>query len=780
MHSSLVNVCQAGLLLALALSSQAVLAQEPQEAQATAAGAQQPPAVPELADLIPLATDLSTRRASLDKAIEDTGDLSSVEHRLGEVNDRVRECADEFLTLKDSNDPRAGRLPELKAEIDFAGDTLARISNTVTKRVRILGNLRRDWLAEQTQWNAWQAELGKQGPLEEITATVAKAQSTIASALDLLRQQLKPSLALQEQIGALQTRITALTLEMDKLLSGGFAVGATPAMLSTQYVSQLATAFKTGVRTGLIRVSWPGSSFIAEQGWILVLQAVLSLGLAIVLLRHRQQLERIEQWRFIARRPIAAGIMVGILSALVFYEQIPDVVRLVLSAVVATAFMRLLGSMLEGWRRQLVYTVAPLVIISNLAYAFGLPVALFRLYVLVAALLLVVFFLRWAAESRRLREAWLYAWVLRLAAILFAAVAVAELRGNAKLAEYVFVSSIRSLAIVLVFGLLRYLVHGALEWVVLRSAPRGVDGVRSAVGLVVRRLDVVGDALIGIVLLSVLLMSWNVYDSPSAAISGLLAKHVALGDQRVTIGLVLLALGSLGASYLASGMLQALVTENVLARRNVDTGVSLAVTRLLHYVLITGGFVIALGLLGVDLTKLTLLISALGVGIGFGLQTVVNNIVCGLILLFERPLRVGDTIELGGRWAKIARIGLRSTTVRTLDQADVIVPNADLITHEVTNWTLTDRHARGSIAVKVVPGSDVALVMQTLRECALAHSGVMKNPEPRILFRSFGGGSLDFELDISILDVDQRLQVESDLHRDIELRFRQVGIEMPS
>ena len=177
---------------------------------------------------------------------------------------------------------------------------------------------------------------------------------------------------------------------------------------------------------------------------------------------------------------------------------------------------------------------------------------------------------------------------------------------------------------------------------------------------------------------------------------------------------------------------------------------------------------------------MTLLASALGVGIGFGLQTIVNNFVCGLILLFERPVRVGDTIELGGRWAKIAKIGLRSTTVRTLDQADVIVPNADLITNQVTNWTLTDRHARAIITVKVATGSDVALVMQTLKECALAHAGVMKSPEPRILFRNFGGSSLDFELHAWIVEVDNRLQVESDLRQEIDRRFRQAGIEIPS
>jgi small-conductance mechanosensitive channel len=274
-------------------------------------------------------------------------------------------------------------------------------------------------------------------------------------------------------------------------------------------------------------------------------------------------------------------------------------------------------------------------------------------------------------------------------------------------------------------------------------------------------------------------MTWQVYNSPAAAITGLLSVQATIGSQQITIGLVLLAVASLGVSYLASWMLQTLLTENVLARRNVETGVSIAVARLVHYALITVGFVIALVVLGIDLTKMTLLVSALGVGIGFGLQTIVNNFVCGLILLFERPLRVGDTIELGGQEVKIAKIGLRSTTVRTFDRADVIVPNTDLITNQVTNWTLTDRHARGVIPVGVAYGSDVPLVIQILKECALAHPGVMKSPEPRILFRSFGDSALNFELRVWVTEVDNRIEIESDLHQEIERRFRQAGIEIP-
>ena len=170
--------------------------------------------------------------------------------------------------------------------------------------------------------------------------------------------------------------------------------------------------------------------------------------------------------------------------------------------------------------------------------------------------------------------------------------------------------------------------------------------------------------------------------------------------------------------------------------------------------------------------------SALGVGIGFGLQGVVNNFVSGLILLFERPVRVGDYIETVGNWAEIKRIGLRSTTVQTFDQADVIIPNADLVTNQVTNWTLSNRRVRLIIPVGVAYGSDVPLVIETLVACSIENAKVAKTPPPQVLFLSFGESSLDFELRVWVLDADDRLLAKSELHQEIDRRFQEANIEI--
>jgi len=241
---------------------------------------------------------------------------------------------------------------------------------------------------------------------------------------------------------------------------------------------------------------------------------------------------------------------------------------------------------------------------------------------------------------------------------------------------------------------------------------------------------------------------------------------------------MLVVAGILYSSLVASRILQKLLTDQVLARRKVETGTRHAMARLVHYVIVFLGFMLALSVLGLDLTKITIMLSALGVGIGFGLQGVVNNFVSGIILLFERPVRVGDMVEVGGRWAMIKRIGLRSTTVTTFDEADLIMPNSNLINGEVINWTLSNRRARLQIPVGVAYGSDVPLVIETLTACGKENPWVAKTPEPQVLFLSFGESSLEFELRVWVIDVDQRLNVRSQIHQEIDRRFREANIEI--
>jgi small-conductance mechanosensitive channel len=185
----------------------------------------------------------------------------------------------------------------------------------------------------------------------------------------------------------------------------------------------------------------------------------------------------------------------------------------------------------------------------------------------------------------------------------------------------------------------------------------------------------------------------------------------------------------------------------------------------------------------VEFTNLAIIAGALSVGIGFGLQNIVNNFVSGLILLIERPIRTGDWIVVGSTEGYVKKISIRSTQIQTFDRADVIVPNSELISGQVTNWMLSDPWGRVRVPVGVAYGSDTTRVMQILVDAANKHPQVMNNypgiPEPRVLFIGFGDSSLDFELRCVIRDVDRRLQTRSDLYLAIDTAFREAGIEIP-
>lgn len=216
---------------------------------------------------------------------------------------------------------------------------------------------------------------------------------------------------------------------------------------------------------------------------------------------------------------------------------------------------------------------------------------------------------------------------------------------------------------------------------------------------------------------------------------------------------------------------------------NLDHGGREAVVTISGYVGVLLAALIGLSIAGFDFTSLAIIAGALSVGIGFGLQNIVNNFVSGIILLFERPIRTGDWIVVGNTEGYVRKISIRSTQIETFDRADVIVPNSELISTQVTNWMLHDSWGRVIIPIGVAYGSDVRKVEKILIECASEHSLVIKestrvNP-PRVIFRGFGDSSLNFELRCFISQVDSRLSTLSDLNFAIEKALRDNEIEIP-
>jgi potassium-dependent mechanosensitive channel len=242
----------------------------------------------------------------------------------------------------------------------------------------------------------------------------------------------------------------------------------------------------------------------------------------------------------------------------------------------------------------------------------------------------------------------------------------------------------------------------------------------------------------------------------------LLNTRLERGSISTSVGDIAAFFITILAAYLLSRFIRFILEEDVYPRTGIPPGRSYAVSNLLNYTIIAVGFVLAIGFLGVDMTKMTVLAGAFGVGIGFGLQSVVNNFVSGLILLFERPIQVGDAVQVGDLQGRVRRIGIRASTIRTWQGAEMIVPNANLITQEVTNWTLTDELRRLDLPVGVSYGSAPTKVIELLEGVARAHPRVLKEPPPFCLFMSYGDSSINFELRVWT-QYSNSQQVHSDL-----------------
>ncbi len=243
----------------------------------------------------------------------------------------------------------------------------------------------------------------------------------------------------------------------------------------------------------------------------------------------------------------------------------------------------------------------------------------------------------------------------------------------------------------------------------------------------------------------------------------ILTAKLGTGTFSTSVSDILAFFATVWVAYLLSHLIRFILEEDVYPRISLPTGLSYATSSLLNYIILAIGFVVAMALLGVNLTQVTVLAGAFGVGIGFGLQSVVNNFVSGLILLFERPIHVGDTIEVGALLGVIRRIGIRASTVHTWQGADIIVPNAQLITENVTNWTLSDRLRRIDLPVGVNYSAEPREVIRILESVALANPNVLHSPPPHGLMMGYGESSINFELRAWTDEFDNWPAVRSEL-----------------
>jgi potassium-dependent mechanosensitive channel len=786
MRSFMMSAVAAAALCAAspAAGRQAPAQVPPADAAAQAeAPAVQIPTVYDAAVRARLVLDSAALSARLISRLRDTTGLAA---EVDEVARRQAELQLLLATLVESDYMRPERVSRLHDQTVLEDQRLDALRDRILERLQQLGAQRTEWLRRQRIWQDWRAELRADPDFAiaepDVARTIATADSVAVAAsagmmdVSAVQRRLESLRADNDQLA--RTLASVRTDRRQALLQRG-----EPVLLSAEHRAQLmATDARAWIPVAALR---PAAyvSFLRGHAGLLIFHLFLAVAVALAMGRLRRVARPDDGWSDLLAQPWAIGVLASAVVAMQRVTLAPPLWDVALWALFAAA-AALLAAPLFATRalRLTVYLFAIFYPAFLLLEVAGLATPVFRLVIAgVAGAALPVF----AVQARR-RTAAAAAegsddprrlWPLRFGAAMWAVVLVAVVLGFDMFGRWVLHAAVTTGAVAFVVVLMVALLRGIIA-TLLRSDTQGRFLRSIAVPFATRLVGLLQAVLIFVAIL-VVADIWQVAPSPVATWQIIINAGFDIVGIRITVGRLLLGGGVLYLAMVASWLFRTFLQSEAYRRWNFDRGVGDSINMLVHYTLVVIGLFMALAVLGVELQNFAIVAGALGIGIGFGLQNVVNNFASGLILLFERPVRVGDTVVVGGEWGTIRKIGLRSTIMLTFDQSEMIVPNADLVSEKVVNWTLSNPIARVILEVGTAYGSDIGQVLQILRESGTAHDAVLPEPTPQALFVGFGDSSLDFELRVWVREIRLRLEVRSKVLTEIERRFAEAGIEIP-
>jgi potassium-dependent mechanosensitive channel len=486
-------------------------------------------------------------------------------------------------------------------------------------------------------------------------------------------------------------------------------------------------------------------------------------------------------------RPISAWLVVVLVSVLFLEPDAPIIRHQAALLLALIPVLRLLPSKVFAVLGPWPYIATGLYLLAQLSFMFvGVPL-LHRVYLLTLGLITLVsvlwLLLRRAGPDRdagghprQFKTVTVFGW---MAVAALATALIANLLGNVSLAETLTDGVLNSgyLGLALYAG--ASVLNAVVALLLARQAMTRFSVVQQHAGPLLKSIGRLVNVAALVTWVIIVLNEFRIYRPIEQWLKSVLAHPIAIGEISLTPGSVLLFLASLWVAFWLARTMRVVLRDDVLPKMQLPRGVGNSVSTLSYYGILLAGVMIALAAAGFHMSELAFVVGALSVGIGFGLQNVVNNFVSGLILMFERPIQPGDVIDVSGTSGKVLNIGMRATTLATFEGADVVVPNGTLLSEKLINWTLSDTTRRLEVNVGVAYGTDPHRVLALLEEVARSTPGVLSDPTPVPIFVGFGASSLDFAVRAWISDYFDSVVIRSALAVRVHDALKDAGIEIP-
>lgn len=726
--------------------------------------------------------ELEEQAQLAEEQIDALAEVEDIEVDLGEMRERLAEIRGLLASIAEAEYARPERLLRIRDRAVQAEQDLTAVRQRAMDRLGTLDELRGAWAQRDEFWRDWQAALREQQRLQPVAAEFDAARERTAAVLARVEEPIPYLLQVQQDAAALRTEAERIAEQVAAIRVGrreALLQRDEPILFSPAFFESAFDEWRAWSPAGALRAQGY-TAFVRAAAPLFLLHLILIWVLALLAARVRRFAIPEGAWSGLLLRPRALAVFAVTAALAGRYPLAPPlwdvVIWILLAGSGAVLAARLVRSRALRWMVYYFAGIYPLILLLEAA---ATPPFIFRpLLALVALAGLALFGLFFRGARRRGQSGPWTIWSLGLGAAIWAIVLAAEALGFYLLARWILHATVTTAYVVFLVAFLMVLARGAIRTIVRLEEGR-LSFLRTIGFPLMERLLRLFQIVLVVVAFLHVLDIWELALSPGETWSRVAGVGFVLAGVEITLGRVIMAVLLVYLAVLLSWVIRAVTRTEVYPRWELERGVGDSINALVHYFLITIGVIIGLGALGVQLQNFAIIAGALGVGIGFGLQNIVNNFVSGLILLFERPVRAGDTIVIENELGTIHKIGLRSTTVVTFDKAEVIVPNADLVSEKVTNWTLTDSVARLILPVGVAYGTSVARVLELLQEAADNHPEVLPDPPPMPLFIAFGDSALEFELRVWVADLRRRLIVRSDILADIDRLFREDGIEIP-